>query len=72
MLAPEQDESAGLFVGELLLHLLKRAEHAIAPVLPNLLQSLIRRLATAQTASFCQVGGKNQLLLEQTDTQTCH
>ena len=53
-LAPGRSESGGLFVGDLVLHLLRRAGNAVLPVLPALLTALVNRLATAQTASFAQ------------------
>lgn len=50
-----QDELGGLFVGDLVIHLLRKAGDAILPVLPSLLSALLHRLPTAATASFLQV-----------------
>lgn len=47
-------ESGGLRVGELLIALLRKMPQEILPVLPDLLQAMIRRLATAKTATFAQ------------------
>lgn len=53
-LAPTFSESGGLFVGDLVMHLFRKAGSAIAPVLGDLLQAMVNRLATAQTESFIQ------------------
>ncbi|KAK7464422.1 hypothetical protein VKT23_006589 [Stygiomarasmius scandens] len=49
-----EDESAGLTIGELIIHLLRRAGDAIVPVLPELLHAMVTRMTTAKTASFVQ------------------
>ncbi|KAA1471630.1 ARM repeat-containing protein [Dentipellis sp. KUC8613] len=49
-----QDESGGLFVGDLIIHLLRRAGDAVLPVLPELLEAMLNRMATAKTATFLQ------------------
>ncbi|KAE8222867.1 hypothetical protein CF319_g3999 [Tilletia indica] len=53
-LSPEQAESGGLEVGDLLIALLRKAGNAVLPALPELLQALVRRVANAETASFSQ------------------
>lgn len=53
-LAPTFSESGGLFVGDLVMHLFRKAGSAIAPVLGDLLQAMVNRLATAMTDSFIQ------------------
>jgi hypothetical protein len=50
-----QDESGGLVIGELIIHLLRRAGESVLPVLPELLQAMIARMITAKTATFLQV-----------------
>lgn len=50
-----EDESGGLAIGDLIIHLLRRVGQAILPVLPDLLQALVNRMPSAKTASFLQV-----------------
>ena len=50
-----QDESGSLFIGDLIIHLLRRAGEAILPVLPQLLEAMVRRMQSAKTATFLQV-----------------
>lgn len=47
-------ESGGLEIGDLIIHLLRRAGTAIGSVLPELLQAMVRRMLTAKTATFVQ------------------
>lgn len=54
-LAPTFSESGGIFVGELIMHLFRKAGEAIGPVLPDLLRAVVTRLATATMPSFTQV-----------------
>lgn len=56
-----EDESGGLVIGDLIIHLLRRAGDAIVPVLPQLLQAMVGRMTTAKTATFVQVIGKRTL-----------
>ncbi|CDO77258.1 hypothetical protein BN946_scf184753.g8 [Trametes cinnabarina] len=49
-----EDESGGLVIGDLIIHLLRRAGDAVLPVLPQLLQAMITRMRTAKTATFLQ------------------
>lgn len=55
-LLESQDESGGLVIGDLIIHLFRRAGEAILPVLPQLLQAMVARMRTAKTATFLQVG----------------
>lgn len=50
-----EDESGGLAIGDLIIHLWRRVGQAILPVLPELLQALVGRMPSAKTASFLQV-----------------
>ena len=50
-----QDESAGLVLGDLIINLLRTVGQAVLPVLPQLLQTMAGRMTTAKTASFTQV-----------------
>ncbi|EST06744.1 Importin-beta, N-terminal domain protein [Kalmanozyma brasiliensis GHG001] len=55
LLVPTNDsESGGLAVGDLVVALLRKAGDRIAHVLPDLLNAMVQRLATAQTATFTQ------------------
>lgn len=54
ILEPSQTEAGGLFVGDLVLHLIRKAGSSLGPVLPDLLRAFVTRLATAQTSSFAQ------------------
>ncbi|KAI0325407.1 ARM repeat-containing protein [Cubamyces sp. BRFM 1775] len=49
-----EDESGGLVIGDLIIHLLRRAGEAVLPVLPQLLQAMVTRMRTAKTATFLQ------------------
>ncbi|EJD03488.1 ARM repeat-containing protein [Fomitiporia mediterranea MF3/22] len=53
-LLENEDESGGLVIGDLIIHLLRRATSSIVPVLPELLQAMVRRMQTAKTATFVQ------------------
>jgi len=50
-----QDESGGLQIGDLIIHLLRQAGEGVLPVLPQLLQAMASRMTTAKTATFLQV-----------------
>lgn len=54
VLRPGRSESASLFIGDLVLHVFRRAGDAILPILPELLQALLLRLTTAKTSTFTQ------------------
>ncbi|KAF8346879.1 armadillo-type protein [Amanita rubescens] len=49
-----QDESGGLVIGDLIIHLLRKTGESVLPVLPQLLQSMVNRMTTAKTATFIQ------------------
>ena len=53
-LLQNEDESGGLAIGDLIIHLLRRASSSIVPVLPELLQAMVHRMQTAKTATFVQ------------------
>ena len=53
-LLENEDESGGLVIGDLIIHLLRRASSSIVSVLPELLQAMVRRMQTAKTATFVQ------------------
>ncbi|KAJ8590544.1 ARM repeat-containing protein [Rhizopogon salebrosus TDB-379] len=53
-LLQNDDESGGLVIGDLIIHLLRRAGEAILPVLPELLQAMVSRMLSAKTATFIQ------------------
>ncbi|KAG6857312.1 hypothetical protein H0H87_006505 [Tephrocybe sp. NHM501043] len=48
------DESGGLAIGDLIIHLLRKAGEAVLPVLPQLLQAMVGRMRSAKTATFLQ------------------
>ncbi|KAH9253048.1 hypothetical protein BASA81_009053 [Batrachochytrium salamandrivorans] len=54
LLDPQQTESAAMFVGDLVTKLIQKGQAALAPVLPNLLLSVIRRLESAKRPTFVQ------------------
>lgn len=56
VLHPGRSESGGLFVGDLILALLRKAGDLVLPILPDLLKALMDRLALAKSATFTQVG----------------
>lgn len=55
-LSPESPETGGIYVGDLIIHLLRKASSAVGPILPHLLQALVTRLASARLQSFMEVG----------------
>lgn len=55
LLEPSESEAGGLFVGDLVIHLIRKAGNALGPVLPDLLKAFVTRLATAETSTFSQV-----------------
>lgn len=54
LLQPESNESSGLFVGDLILHLLRNAGQHLNAVLPDLLRALVNRIASASSGLFIQ------------------
>jgi len=55
LLRPGQSESRGLFLGDLVVHLLRNAGQAVASVLPELIKAMVQRIPTATYATFQQV-----------------
>ncbi|KAG2136547.1 armadillo-type protein, partial [Suillus bovinus] len=53
-LLQNDDESGGLVIGDLIIHLLRHAGEAVLPVLPELLQAMVLRMLSAKTATFIQ------------------
>ncbi|KAF7974899.1 hypothetical protein HWV62_11051 [Athelia sp. TMB] len=53
-LLQNEDESGGLVIGDLIIHLLRRAGESVLPVLPDLLNAMIGRMTSAKTATFLQ------------------
>ncbi|KAF8131585.1 armadillo-type protein [Boletus edulis] len=49
-----EDESGGLVIGDLIIHVLRRAGESVLPVLPELLHAMVERMLTAKTATFLQ------------------
>ncbi|KAG8689246.1 hypothetical protein FRC11_003586, partial [Ceratobasidium sp. 423] len=54
LLQRDQNESGGLVVGDLIIHLFRRSGEQIGPVLPELLQAMVTRIDSAKTATFLQ------------------
>jgi hypothetical protein len=55
LLNPSFSESGGLFMGDLIIHLLRNAGSHLGAVLPSLLQALVARIAIAETPSYVSV-----------------
>ncbi|TFK26759.1 ARM repeat-containing protein [Coprinopsis marcescibilis] len=53
-LLQNQDESGGLAIGDLIIHLFRKTGEAVLPVLPQLLQAMLTSMLTAKTATFTQ------------------
>ncbi|KAI6163683.1 armadillo-type protein [Pisolithus thermaeus] len=53
-LLQNEDESGGLVIGDLIIHLLRRVGDSVLPVLPELLRGMTQRMLTAKTATFLQ------------------
>lgn len=53
-LLQNEDESGGLVIGDLIIHVLRRAGDSVLPVLPELLHAMVQRMLTAKTATFLQ------------------
>lgn len=54
-LAPTFSESGSVFVGELIMHLFRKAGPQMGPVLPDLARAVVQRLVGAKLPSFIQV-----------------
>ena len=55
LLEPSQPESSAIFVGDLIVQLVRRAGSHMVHVLPQLLTAIIYRLSSAKMPSFIQV-----------------
>ncbi|TEB38615.1 ARM repeat-containing protein [Coprinellus micaceus] len=53
-LLQSQEEAGGLAIGDLIIHLFRRTGEAVLPVLPQLLEAMLKAMTTAKTASFTQ------------------
>ncbi|KAI6120877.1 armadillo-type protein [Pisolithus croceorrhizus] len=53
-LLQNEDESGGLVIGDLIIHLLRRVGDSVLPVLPELLRGMTQRMLSAKTATFLQ------------------
>jgi hypothetical protein len=62
LLNPSFSESGALFIGDLILHLLRNAGDHLASVLPSLLKALAERIVTSKTTTFTQVGSASSCL----------
>lgn len=62
-LLQSQEESGGLVIGELIIHLFRRTGEAVLPVLPQLLEAMLKAMTTAKTASYTQVSAIGRHLL---------
>ncbi|KAG6896763.1 hypothetical protein C0992_006277, partial [Termitomyces sp. T32_za158] len=49
-----QEEFGGLVIGDLIIHLLRKAGESVLPILPQLLQAMVGRMTSAKTATFLQ------------------
>ncbi|KAJ9099923.1 hypothetical protein QFC21_003928 [Naganishia friedmannii] len=54
LLEPSFSESGALFIGDLILHLLRNAGEHLASVLPALLKALVERILISKTTTFTQ------------------
>lgn len=54
-LLQSQEEAGGLAIGDLIIHLFRRTGEAVLPVLPQLLEAMLKAMTTAKTASYTQV-----------------
>jgi hypothetical protein len=54
-LLDDREEAGSLFIGDLLVHLLRKAGPAVLPVLPGLLRAMVTRMTTAKSDLFLEV-----------------
>jgi importin-9 len=54
-LLDSKEEAGSLYVGDLIVHLLRKAGGAIVPVLPQLLHAMVARMTTAKSDLFLEV-----------------
>jgi importin-9 len=55
-LLDDREEAGSLFIGDLIIHLLRKSGDAVLPVLPGLLQAMVTRMTTAKSDLFLEVG----------------
>lgn len=65
------DESGGLVIGDLIIHMIRRAGDAVLPVLPQMLQSMVGRMVTAKTVTFIQVYSLSLCFFVLNETESC-
>jgi hypothetical protein len=58
-LLSDREEAGSLFIGDLIIHLLRKAGDAILPILPSLLQAMVSRMATAKSDLFLEVRARS-------------
>jgi hypothetical protein len=68
-LLQSQDESGGLVIGDLIIHLFRKSGETILPVLPELLQAMVARMTSAKTATFIQVNTSGATSVKSIDNQ---
>ncbi len=62
LLDPSFSESGGLFMGDLIIHLLRNAGDHLNTVLPQLLDALVRRMTIAKTSTYVSVSAFSTLM----------
>lgn len=55
VLTPSKQDTGGLVVGDLIIHLLRNSGDSIIPSLPDLIRALVNRMTTAKTVTLSQV-----------------
>jgi importin-9 len=55
LIEPSHGEGAGMYIGDLVVQLLRKNIQSVLPILEDLLKAFVIRLAEAETASFIQV-----------------
>ena len=58
--------AGGLAIGDLIIHLFRRTGEAVLPVLPQLLEAMLKAMTTAKTASYTQVSAGSILPVQLT------
>jgi hypothetical protein len=58
-LLDNREEAGSLFIGDLIVHLLRKAGDAVLPVLPNLLSAMVTRMTSAKSDLFLEVSAKS-------------
>jgi hypothetical protein len=58
----DQGEAGSLFIGDLIVHLLRKAGDAVLPMLPSLLQAMVTRMTTVKSDLFLEVSHKDREL----------